>query len=117
MMSLTEFLCEEVSMENGARPKIHLIGTGGTISFMGESRMDYINYSYSNRHLTIDEMLERVPEVKAIAEIETHQLANVGSTDVGPEHWVKLSALVNKIFECNTDRKRRKSMLLWNFKP
>ena len=102
-VSLTGFLCGELLMENGVRPKIHVIGTGGTISFMGDSRMDYINYSYSNRHLTIDEMLERVPEVKAIAEIETHQLANVGSTDVGPEHWVKLSALVNKIFESNTE--------------
>ena len=62
-VSLTGFLCGELLMENGVRPKIHVIGTGGTISFMGDSRMDYINYSYSNRHLTIDEMLERVPEV------------------------------------------------------
>ena len=57
-------------MGNDKRPKVYVIGTGGTISFMGDDRMDYINYSYGNRHLTIEEMVNRVPEVKAIADIE-----------------------------------------------
>ena len=86
-------------MRNGKRPKIYVIGTGGTISFMGDDRMDYINYSYGNRHLTIEEMVNRVPEVKAIADIEEYQLINVGSTDVGAEHWVKLSSHVNQILK------------------
>ena len=90
-------------MRNGKRPKIYVIGTGGTISFMGDDRMDYINYSYGNSHLTIEEMLARVPEINEIAEIEAYQLINVGSTDVGPEHWVQLSSHVNKILQSDTD--------------
>ena len=90
-------------MRNGKRPKIYVIGTGGTISFMGDDRMDYINYSYGNSHLTIGEMLARVPEINEIAEIEAYQLINVGSTDVGPEHWVQLSSHVNKILQSDTD--------------
>ena len=81
-------------MRNGKKPKIYVIGTGGTISFMGDDRMDYINYSYGNRHLTIEEMLGRVPEIRELADIEGYQLINIGSTDVGPEHWVKLSSHV-----------------------
>ena len=90
-------------MRNGKRPKIYVIGTGGTISFMGDDRMDYINYSYGNSHLTIEEMLARVPEINEIAEIEAYQLINVGSTDVGPEHWVQLSSHVNKILQSDID--------------
>ena len=90
-------------MRNGKRPKIYVIGTGGTISFMGDDRMDYINYSYGNSHLTIEEMLARVPEINEIAEIEAYQLINVGSTDVGPKHWVQLSSHVNKILQSDID--------------
>ena len=90
-------------MRNGKRPKIYVIGTGGTISFMGDDRMDYINYSYGNSHLTIEEMLARVPEITEIADLEAYQLINVGSTDVGPAHWVQLSSHVNKILQSDTD--------------
>ena len=89
-------------MRNGERPKIYVIGTGGTISFMGDDRMDYINYSYGNRHLTIEEMLDRVPEAREMADIKEYQLINVGSTDVGPEHWVKLCSHVNHIVQSDT---------------
>ena len=89
-------------MRNGERPKIYVIGTGGTISFMGDDRMDYINYSYGNRHLTIEEMLDRVPEAREMADIKEYQLINVGSTDVGPEHWGKLCSHVNHIVQSDT---------------
>ena len=80
------------------KPKVYLIGTGGTISFAGSSRSDYINYSYDNRHFTIEEMLERVPEANQCAEVVPEQLLNVGSTDVGPVHWLGMAKRINQIF-------------------
>ena len=79
-------------------PRVYVIGTGGTISTVGESRSDYTNYSYGNRHLTIQQMLERVPEVNGFAETVPEQLINVGSTEVAPPHWLQLAQRVNRIF-------------------
>lgn len=79
-------------------PRVYVIGTGGTISTVGESRSDYINYSYGNKHLTIQQMLERVPEVNAVASVVPEQLINVGSTEVAPPHWLQLAQRINQIF-------------------
>lgn len=81
-----------------ALPIVHVIGTGGSISAIGESRTDFLDYSYGDRHYTIEQMLARVPEVNAIATIRTEQFANVGSGEVGPAHWLDLARRVNAIF-------------------
>lgn len=85
-------------MAGDHRPRVYLIGTGGSISFIGDYRTDYINYSYNDRHLTIHELLERVPEVNSFAEVVPEQLLNVGSTDVHPSHWLELARRINQIF-------------------
>ncbi|GIT43321.1 MAG: hypothetical protein Ct9H300mP11_12570 [Chloroflexota bacterium] len=48
-------------------------------------------YSYDGKHLTIDELLARVPEVNEFAEVRAEQFLNLGSTDVTPQHWLGLS--------------------------
>jgi L-asparaginase len=85
-------------MTSGSKPRVYVIGTGGSISFVGDYRTDYVNYSYRNQHLTIQEMLDRVPEVNNFAEVVAEQLINVGSTDVQPFHWLKLARRINQIF-------------------
>ena len=79
-------------------PRVYLFGTGGTISFVGESRTDFANYSYHGRQLTINEMLARVPEAETIARVQTEQVINVGSTEVYPEHWITLARKINDTF-------------------
>ena len=77
-------------------PRVYLFGTGGTISFVGESRTDFANYSYHGRQLTIDEMLARVPEAQTVAEVRPEQVINVGSTEVYPQHWLTLANRINE---------------------
>lgn len=79
-------------------PRVYLFGTGGTISFVGESRTDFANYSYHGRQLTIQEMLARVPEAETLAEVLAEQVINVGSTEVYPEHWITLANRINEQF-------------------
>lgn len=79
-------------------PRVYLFGTGGTISFVGESRTDFANYSYHGRQLTIQEMLARVPEAETLAEVLPEQVINVGSTEVYPEHWITLANRINEQF-------------------
>lgn len=79
-------------------PRVYLFGTGGTISFVSESRTDFSNYSYQGRQLTIQEMLARVPEAHDLAEVLPEQVINVGSTEVYPNHWLTLANRINEQF-------------------
>jgi L-asparaginase len=90
-------------MISGRKPRVYVIGTGGSISFVGDYRTDYTNYSYGNKHLTIQEMLERIPEVQQFTEVVCEQLLNVGSTDVRPSHWLELAKRINQIFRQDPD--------------
>ena len=85
-------------MTADARPLVKVIGTGGSISYIGDSRLDYVDYNYANKHFTIEELLARIPEVQQFARIEAEQFANVGSTDLGPDHWLPLGRRINQIF-------------------
>ena len=78
--------------------RVYLFGTGGTISFVGETRTDFANYSYRGRQLTIEEMLARVPEAEMLADVVAEQVINVGSTEVYPSHWLTLAKRINERF-------------------
>src|SRR5258705_7504244 len=83
---------------NPARPRIYVIGTGGSISCMGDSRMDLIDYNYADKHFTIDEMLARVPEIEDCAEIRAEQFMNVYGGGGSPGKWLELARRINRIF-------------------
>ena len=85
-------------MAGGKKPRVYLIGTGGSISFIGKHRTDYINYTYDNKHLTIQEMLGRIPEVNDFAEVRAEQYLNLGSADLLPSHWLELAKRINQVF-------------------
>ena len=85
-------------MTSAQKPRVYLIGTGGSISFVGDFRTDYINYSYRNRHLTIEQMLDNIPEAQEFADILPEQLVNVGSANITPAHWLQLARRINDIF-------------------
>lgn len=78
-------------------PVVHVIGTGGSISCIGESRTDFIDYGYAERHYTIEEMIARVPELARIATIRSEQFTNVYGGDVSPERWAELARRINTI--------------------
>ena len=81
--------------------RVYLFGTGGTISFVGETRTDFANYSYGGQQLTIQEMLARVPEANELADVVAEQIINVGSTEVYPSHWLKLANRINEQFSAD----------------
>ena len=90
-------------MINEPKPRVYLVGTGGSISFLGSDRTDYTDYSYDNRHLTIQEMLDRVPEIREKVNVLPEQFLNLGSTDVTPDHWLGLTKRINEIFSQDAD--------------
>ena len=74
-----------------AKPRVHVIGTGGSIAGIGPDRMDYILYPEIGDHLTIEQSLERVPETRDVADVTSEDLVSVGSTAIGPSDWVALT--------------------------
>lgn len=91
------------TLPGGHRPRVYVIGTGGSISCIGESRTDLIDYNYADKHLDIDQMLARIPEVQAYAEVRAEQFLNVYGGDVTPAQWLTLARRINAIFRDDSE--------------
>jgi L-asparaginase type II len=78
--------------------RVYVIGTGGSISCIGDSRVDLLDYNYADEHLTIEQMLARIPEAQDGVEIRAEQFLNVYGGDVTPAQWLALARRVNAIF-------------------
>src|SRR4030095_3688281 len=79
-------------------PLVHVIATGGSISCIGESRTDLVDYGYADRHYSIAEMLSRVPEAADLARVESEQFSNVSSGDLPPALSPQLARRSDAIF-------------------
>jgi L-asparaginase len=81
------------------KPIVRVIGTGGSIAGVGPDRLDYMLYSELGEHLTIQQSLDRVPEINGVAHVRSEDMLSVGSTAIGPPEWLQLGQRVNQIFE------------------
>ena len=50
------------------KPKVAVIGTGGTLAAVAESPLEMLEYD-PDRGLEIDELLARIPELHQVAEV------------------------------------------------
>ncbi len=74
------------------RPRILLIGTGGTIAGTAPASTQLNHYLAGA--IGAGELLQTVPQLQQLAEIEVEQIANVDSADLLFAHW---HALVGRI--------------------
>ena len=84
-------------------PSIHIVATGGSIAGVGPDRLDYILYPELGQHLTIQQSLERIPEVMSVAQVSSEDLISVGSTAIGAPEWVRLAARINDLLQGPVD--------------
>src|SRR5207245_10784949 len=77
------------------RRRVARIGTGGTISSIGRGSLDLWEYMDTSRKAEPDELLVRFPEVAEAAEIVSVRFRSVGSTSIGPDEWLALTAAVH----------------------
>ena len=80
-----------------ALPRIAVIGTGGTISSLGASSLDVLDYPDFGQKLTSEALLDRFPETRLVADPVTVTFRQVGSTDIGPKDWIELRALIHRL--------------------
>lgn len=77
-------------------PTVAIIGTGGTISGVGQDRLDLYEYGTSGRLMHVDELVDTVPELAQFATIKSIRYRNVVSTALGPVEWLELVRLVHQ---------------------
>jgi L-asparaginase len=80
-----------------ALPRIAIIGTGGTISSLGASSLDVLDYPDFGQKLSCEALLERFPEVRLVSDPLPVTFRRVGSTEIGPKDWIELRALIHRI--------------------
>jgi L-asparaginase len=81
------------------RPRVHVLATGGSISGIGPSRLDYTLYPEIGKKLTVEQMLERIPEARELAEVKAENVLQVGSPSIGPVQWLQLAERIHALFQ------------------
>ncbi|WON78199.1 L-asparaginase 2 [Serratia sp. UGAL515B_01] len=75
-----------------ALPTVTLLATGGTIAGGGESATQS---NYTAGKLGVEALVNAVPELKKVANIQGDQVVNIGSQDMNDEVWLKLAKKIN----------------------
>ncbi|HEX2173524.1 MAG TPA: asparaginase [Dehalococcoidia bacterium] len=84
-------------MSTPAKPRVAMIGTGGSISIVGRNPYDLYEYGDFGEVLEVDELLARFPEVTAAADIVPKRFKALPSTSIEPEHWLALNDFVHEV--------------------
>ena len=82
-----------------SRPRVAVIGTGGTISSVGRNSLDIATYVDNKTKYEVDELLAAFPETAEVADILPVRFRAVGSTAIGPAEWIELVELIHKTAE------------------
>ena len=79
------------------RPRVHVLGTGGSIAGIGPHRLDYTVYPDLGKKLAVEQMLERIPEARELAELTGEDVLQVGSPSIGPKEWLQLAHRIHTL--------------------
>ncbi len=79
---------------NGTRKKVIILATGGTIAGSGQKGKET---GYVSGALSVESILNDIPFVSDIADIETIQVCNVNSDDITSDIWISLSCTINEM--------------------
>lgn len=94
LLGIIAFLAMGVSMAE-AKAKVAILATGGTIAGSTDSKLATTGYTAGV--LGVDVLINAVPEIKQIAEISGEQIANVDSSNMNDEIWLKLAKRCNEL--------------------
>lgn len=72
------------------KPKVAVIGTGGTITAIGKGPLDLFDYTATGKMLQADELVAKFPDVATVAEIVPIRFKAVPSTAVAFPEWKQI---------------------------
>ncbi|AQZ16318.1 ASP1 (YDR321W) [Zygosaccharomyces parabailii] len=83
----TEAFAAVTSDQHNTLPRIKILGTGGTIASKGADSSQTAGYHVD---LSIQELLESIPDISGVCQIEYEQLCNVDSKDINEEILLRI---------------------------
>lgn len=78
------------------RPRILLVGTGGTISHAGRNALDFTEYPEGGRILDVESLLARAPHIGNVADTVAVNFRSIRSVDMGPPEWLELNDTIHR---------------------
>lgn len=84
-------------MGRRGKPRVAVIGTGGTISSVGRDPLDVWEYMDHGRKLEADELVAGVPVLREVAEVVPVRFRAMSSSAVSPKDWLELNSLVHEV--------------------
>lgn len=85
------------------RPKVALIGTGGTITAIGRDPMDIQDYAVTGTMLDPAQMLARFPDAATSFDVMTLPYKTVPSPQIGPADWLELLSVMQRAQAAHPD--------------
>jgi L-asparaginase len=79
------------------RPRVAVIGTGGTISSVARHSLDVWEYMDYGRKEEADELVDRFPEVRQQADVVPIRFRAISSSAISPGDWLALNETVHEV--------------------
>ena len=89
---LAAFLLVSVPVGAQELPVVRVIATGGTIA----SRP-------GDDQLTGSALIEAVPQLAGVAQVEVEEFSRIGSSGMTPDHWLLLAKRINELLDAEPD--------------
>lgn len=87
-----------MSVLGQTKPNILILATGGTIAGAAASG---VQSGYTSGQVTIDAMVNAVPDVLKVATVKGEQISNVGSQDMSFDIMLKIAKRINELANSN----------------
>ena len=85
----------------GELPRVALIITGGTIDSVGKDRLDLAWYIEAGKRLNTGELLNQLPELNSIANVEEVPFRRLPSHALVDKDWLDMVRTIHSIFDGN----------------
>jgi L-asparaginase len=84
-----------MAAEPGKLPNVMILATGGTIAGVGASSTATSDYKAGK--VGVEQLVQVVPELKQVANVQGEQVFQIASGNITNEHWLKLAKRVNEL--------------------
>lgn len=85
---------EDTAPKNNGKKTVYILATGGTIAGSGDSGK---TQNYKAGELDVQSLIDGVPGIEDLANLEGIQICNIGSDDITAQHWLKITNTINEL--------------------